>query len=103
MSKIDTIKDNLGTWELIAVEYKDKYGLDILPSIQIALFDGVRRDLAIDQIEQKRGAVRQDKEEKAAEPATQKQLAYIIDLDGDPHWSGTKQEAMKYIDELKKK
>lgn len=102
MTKIDTIKDVLGTWELIAVEFKDKYAVEVTPSIQIALLDRVERRLISQEIEQKRGAVRKDKEEAAAEPATDKQLKYLIDLGGDPHWQGTKQEAMTYIDKLKK-
>jgi hypothetical protein len=90
-------------YEDCRLAWKRHFGDDPSPTIAIALFEQAHAQLLSNRAHEDRVAMQKQKQKKMGEPATDAQMKYIIDLDGDPKWTGTKQEACSYIDRLKKK
>lgn len=102
MTQTDLIKEKIELYSEVKQEFIRKFEKDPRIDEIMTIFDRVDHWLLSEQIQKERQGVHPDKEKKEGRPATQKQLDFIIDLGGDPRWSGTSFEASKEIERLKK-
>lgn len=103
MTQADLIKEKIELYSEVKQEFIRKFEKDPRIDEITTIFDRVDHWLLSQQIQKDRADGKGGGEQKEAKPATQKQLAFIIDLGGDPHWTGTSKEASAYIEELKRK
>lgn len=103
MTQTDLIKDKIELYNEVKQQYIRKFEKDPRIDEITTIFDRVDHWLLSQQIQKERQGVHPKQVEREGKPATSKQMDFIIDLGGDPKWTGTSFEASKYIEELKKK
>jgi len=103
MTQTDLIIEKINLYSEVKQEYIRKFEKDPRIDEIMTIFDRVDHWLLGESIRKQRGTVPSDKEKKEGRPATDKQMSFIIDLGGDPHWTGTSYEASKEIERLKQK
>lgn len=103
MSTMETAEEMVTIMSCCRACYQKRYDEKPNDAILCMLTDRTCRQILSEEIQKQRGAVHPDKEKKEERPATDKQMSFIIDLGGDPHWTGTSFEASKEIERLKAK
>lgn len=103
MTTMETAEEMVTIMSCCSACYQKRYDEKPSDEILCMLTDRCCRQLLTDHIEKSRKGVPHDKEKKEGRPATDKQMSFIIDLGGDPHWTGTSFEASKEIERLKQK
>lgn len=103
MTQTDLIIEKINLYNEVKQEYIRKFEKDPRIDEMTTIFDRVDHWLLSQQIQKERGSTAVDRDKKEGRPATEKQMNFIIDLGGDPKWTGTSFEASKYIEGLKKK
>lgn len=89
-------------WVLIKAKLIARSQQDIDPQIQAMILSEAMKLYMTHIINASRKAVPGEPEKKEGRPATDKQLAFIKDLGGDPTTVHSSAEASKLIEELKK-
>jgi len=103
MSTMEVAEEMVTIMSLCSASYQKRYDEKPSDAILCMLTDRCHRQLISNDIQKQRSSVGADKEKKEGTPASDRQMKFIIDLGGDPHWTGTSYEASKYIDKLKAK
>ena len=103
MTQTDLIIEKINLYSEVRQEYIRKFEKDPRIDEIMTIFDRVDHWLLSEQIQKERGGVHSDKEKREGKPASSRQLDFIIDLGGDPKWTGTSYEASKEIERLKQK
>jgi len=103
MSTMETAEEIVTIMSCCSACYQKRYEVKPSDEILCMLTDRCCRQILSDQIQKDRSTTSSKGEKKESRPATDKQLSFIIDLGGDPHWQGTSFEASKEIERLKGK
>lgn len=102
MNLTEIAEEAVSLWTCCESAYKNRYEKPPSDEVLLLLFDRAHHQLISKGIDEARQSVPSKQKEERAEPASDKQMQYIIDLGGDAHWTGTKKEASKYIEDLRK-
>ena len=89
-------------WILVKSKLIARSQQDIDPSIQAMILREAMSLYMTNMINEAKGSSKPAEKQQEARPASEKQLAYIKDLGGDPTVVKTSVEASKYIEDLKK-
>ena len=103
MDRLALIEDKTRLWKECEDVYERMIGTPVNLESVAQIYSRVDHWLLSQQIQKERAGTADGSAEKQGKPATQKQLAFIIDLGGDPRWTGTSLEASKEIERLKQK
>ena len=103
MSTTETAEEMVTIMSLCSAAYQKRYDNKPSDEVLCMLMDRCHRQIISDAINERHGHVHSSKPTSEGKPATDKQMMFIIDLGGDPHWHGTSFEASKEIERLKAK
>ena len=103
MSTMETAKEIVTIMACVKAEYVQRYEKEPSDEILCMLTDRTHRQLISNDIQKDRSMPKQSQPSQPARTASEKQIAYIVDLGGSPDWTGTSIEASAEIERLKKK
>jgi len=89
-------------WTLIDAKLTARSKQDTDPAVKAKIMEKAMSLYMTQIINEAKGGGKPAPQQQEARPASQKQLAYIKDLGGDPTVVKTSVEASKYIEDLKK-
>jgi len=100
---METAEEIVTIMECCSAAYQKRKDVKPSDAILIMLTDRCHRQLISNEIKKgyEQGSTAPPKQ--TGKPATDKQISFIIDLGGDPDWTGTSFEASKEIERLKSK
>jgi len=103
MELSETAEQAVEMWTLVRAKLVARSQGDIDPQIQAQILSESMKLHMTNIINQAKGSSSSPQQQSDAKMASEKQLAYIKDLGGDPSTVRTSYEASQYIEELRKK
>jgi len=103
MSTMETAEEIVTIMSCCSASYQKRYDEKPTDAVLCMLTDRCHRQLISNDIMKEKSGQKKVGAGHEAKPATDKQMSFIIDLGGDPHWTGSSFEASKEIERLKGK